>query len=70
MLIMILALAAEPEFKKIYDQRLFDRQLKETSQQLPESFFQRYRYYKTEQEIVFKTYQSSFMAFPKFESNI
>jgi len=49
----ILALADEPEFKKVYDQRLFDKQIKESTLELPDTFFQRFKYFKNEKEIVF-----------------
>ena len=48
----ILALADEPEFKKVYDQRLFDKQIKESALELPDTFFQRFKYFKNEKEIV------------------
>ena len=48
----ISALADEPEFKKVYDQRLFDKQIKESALELPDTFFQRFKYFKNEKEIV------------------
>jgi len=50
---LVRALADEPEFKKVYDQRLFDKQIKEASLEFPDSFFQRFRYFKNEKELSF-----------------
>ena len=49
---IFLALANEPEFKKVYDQRIFEKQLTEASLDLPDTFFQRFQYFKNEKEIV------------------
>ena len=45
-------MADEPEFKKVYDQRLFDKQIEESALELPDTFFQRFKYFKNEKEIV------------------